>query len=128
MATPTQKNFEGRGQIFFNGRVIADATKVNLKINTNDNDVTTFGGGYAGSSDGATTTDITIDLAVARKGFESDFLMVVTQRKPVSITMKAAGKRITVGCKVRDFDLTQDVASAASASLTLKGGEPQIVG
>jgi hypothetical protein len=124
----TVESFEGPGTVAVNGRILADATKLGIKISTNDNDVVTMRKGWAGTSDGAMTTDITIDSAVPRKGLESDWIMLITKRKPVSITCKVAGKRITVTGKFRDLDINQDVSSPAGVTVVFKGGEPDARG
>jgi hypothetical protein len=128
MGSPTVESFEGPGTVSVNGRVLADATKLSVKISTNDNDVLTMRKGWAGTSDGAMTTDITIDSAVPRKGMEADYIQLITARKPVSMTVKLAGKRITATGKFRDLDATQDVSSPANMQVSFKGGQPQVRG
>jgi hypothetical protein len=73
-------------------------------------------------------TTISIESAIPRKGMESDFIMYVTKRKPVSITVKVAAKRITVGGRFKTLDVNQGIDSAAGISTEFTGGEPQVVG
>lgn len=128
MSSPSVESYEGPGTIAVNGRVLADATKISVEIDTRDNEVNTMRKGMAGFSDGSTVTKITIDSAVPRKGMEADFLMYVTKRKPVSITTKVAGKRITAGGRFMKYTLNQSTDSPASVSTDFSGGEPQVVG
>ncbi len=124
----TIQQYEGAGTIGINGRILAEATKFTWTISTNDNEVLTMRKGLAGFSDGVTKIEITIESAVPRVGLESPWFDYILKRKPVSATFKFGGKRVTVAGRFSTLDGSQDVSSAASATVKFVGGEPDARG
>jgi hypothetical protein len=122
------QKYEGVGEIYVNARLLAEASKVEVTITSNDQKVMTMKKGMAGFSDGPTETTISIESAIPRKGFESDFVTAVTQKKPVRITVKSGGKRITVNGRFTEARFNNQVDSPAMLSGSVSGGAPEILG
>lgn len=120
--------YEGRGQIFCNGRLLAEATKASFSVKSNDNDVMTMGKGWAGMSDGPTTSEATITSAIPRKGFEKDFVTAVVKKETVKIVVIVGLKRIQFEGRFTNADWDTAVDSSTLISAGFKAGEPTIRG
>ena len=88
-----QTKYEGAGEIYVNGRLQAEASKCDVAVDANDNVVVTMQKGFAGFSDGAGSSKITVTSAIPRKGYETDFVACVVEKKDVVIVVKSGGRR-----------------------------------
>lgn len=88
-----QTKYQGAAEIYVNGRLQAEAQSADVSIDANDNVVVTMLKGFAGFSDGAGSSKITIKSAIPRKGYETDFVDAVDQKKDVAIVVKSGGRR-----------------------------------
>lgn len=123
-----QTKYEGVGEIYVNARLLAEANKCEVTITSNDQKVMTMKKGMAGFSDGPTETSISVESAIPRKGFESDFVTAVAQKKAIRITVKSGGKRITVNGRFTESRFSNSVDSPAMISGSFSGGAPEILG
>jgi hypothetical protein len=120
--------YEGVAQIFINGRAQAQAKKVTVRGASNDQPVKTMGLGLAGFSDGAGETDIDVESAVPKKGFETSFVRHVTEKKTMSIVYKSGGTRIQVTGRFLTYEISNDVDNPAMTSGAFKGGPAKLTG
>ncbi len=120
--------YEGVGEIYVNARLLAEASKMTVTITSNDNEVNTMKRGFAGFSDGPTKVAISVESAIPKKGFESDFVTAVVQKKAVRITVKSGGKRITVNGRFTQSEFSNSVDAPALLTGQFMGGVPEILG
>lgn len=113
--------FEGAGQFYMNGRLIAEASSVRYKLETNDNVIKTMTGGVVGFSDGATVVTISSDLVVPKAGYEEDWHDACQKRKTIRAVVKHAGKRRTAEGRIMSYESTNGVDTAAGVSIEFTG-------
>ena len=80
--------YQGKGEVYVNGRVLAEAKSVTITVNSNDQQVGSMQKGFAGFSDGAANTEAEIDSLVPRKGFEKHFAKAVANRETITLVVK----------------------------------------
>lgn len=85
--------YEGAAEIYVNGRLQAEAQSADVTVDANDNVVTTMQKGFAGFSDGAGSSKITVKSAIPRKGYETDFVDAVVKKKDLTLVVKSGGRR-----------------------------------
>ena len=85
--------YEGPGEIYVNGRLQAEAQSCDVAIDANDNAVVTMQKQFAGFSDGAGSSKITVKSAIPRIGYETDFVDFVIKKKDVTLVVKSGGRR-----------------------------------
>lgn len=88
-----QTKYEGAAEIYVNGRLQAEAQSCDVTVDANDNAVVTMQKGFAGFSDGAGSSKLTIKSAIPRIGYETDFVDAVVKKKDIAIVVKSAGRR-----------------------------------
>ena len=120
--------YAGRGEVYVNGRIQAEAESVSLTTQSNDSQVVTMQKGAAGFSDGATTSSASITSAIPVTGFETSFLKHVTDRKDIDIVIRVGQQRIKVSGRFSTSKLDQSATGKASISGEFVGGEPKFVG
>lgn len=120
--------YEGPGELYFQARLLAEATKCSVRVNGNNNKVATMKKGLAGKSDGATESEITIENAIPRKGYESDFLEKCVKKEYVRLVVISGGQRHTFNGWVESVEWNNAVDSPAAISMTMVAGAPDSVG
>lgn len=96
--------YEGAAEIQVNGRTLAEATKVTIRVMSNDFEVNTMHQGLAGFGDGPGKTEVTIESAVPKRGYEFDFVEAVRAKKTVTIVSKSAGRRHRTEGRIKDAE------------------------
>lgn len=114
--------YKGAGEIYINGRLIAEATDMEFTIRSNDNKVMTMQKGMAGFSDGPTEVEGTINSAVPKAGYDHEFLDTILDKKEVRVTWITAGnRRVTAEGRFGELRERFDSASPASSSIPFMG-------
>jgi hypothetical protein len=88
-----QTKYEGAAEIYVNGRLQAEAQSADATVDANDNPVVTMQKGFAGFSDGAGSSKVTIKSAIPRKGYETDFVDAVVKKRDIAIVIKSGARR-----------------------------------
>lgn len=113
--------YEGAGEIYFNGRLLVEATRARWSARPNDNPQRTMRKGFSGFSDGPTEGEISFETAIPVSGYEADFHDAVLNKREVVAVYKDANKRIQVAGRITSFDSERSVDNAASASIVVMG-------
>lgn len=122
------QKYEGRGQIYVNGRLLAEATRIQFTVRNNDSQVMTMNKGMAGFADGATTSEGTVTTAIPRKGFEKNFVRAVMEREDCRIVTRVGGVRFQFEARFGEASWDQAADSATLLSAPWSGGEPKMIG
>lgn len=120
--------YEGVGEIYVSGRLLAEASKCTWTVVSNDQKVMTMKRGLAGFSDGPTETSISIESAIPRKGYEYDFVTAVKEKKTVTIVTKSGGKRHQVSGRFSQAEWSNSVDSPSLITAQFQGGAVDSVG
>ena len=121
------RSYEGPGQLQIDGQTIAEAETVRVNIRSNNNRVYTMLRQFAGRSKGPTETEISIDNAIPRAGFEIDFTRRIVADADVRVTVLVGGQRLQFDGYIDDVALSQGVQEMARASITIAAGPPTIL-
>lgn len=118
--------YTGKGEIYINGRLQAEAKSVSITVNSNDTQVGTMQLGYAGFSDGAANCEASIDSAVPLAGFEKSFLKATANREEVTLVVKLnkADKIRAIG-RFTSSQYTTSFNGETTTSGTFTGGAPK---
>jgi hypothetical protein len=114
-------NYEGRGQIFLNNRLLAEASKCTSRASANDNEVNTMHKGFAGWADGPGKVEVTVESAVPKKGYEADFIDIVRSKKTVTLTVISGGRRHTTTGRFQTAEWSNDVAASTVLTASFVG-------
>ncbi|MCC7542355.1 MAG: hypothetical protein IT379_39420 [Deltaproteobacteria bacterium] len=114
-------NYEGPGEVYANGRLIAEARNVRVTTTTNDREVTTMTKGLAGFSKGPTRSEASIEQAVPKAGFPVDWEEITIARTPIRLVVVHGGKRRTHVGRFTQYEASNSVDDAASANLSFVG-------
>jgi len=125
MSVPTE--YEGVGQIQFDGRTLAEADNVSVRHAPNNNRVYTMRKGLAGYSKGAFETEISVANAVPKGGLERDFIEKCIAGAFVRVTILFAGKRYQYNGWIDSDEHTSGVQQSATFSFTVVAGQPEII-
>lgn len=128
MAAGNYTAYQSKAELYLNGRAMVECQNVSVTVRSNASDVNTIHKGRAGSSDGAPTVDVTIGLAVPKKGEDFDFDTAVVKNTPVALVYKVGGKRVQVVINLVESGTEVSTDSAARRNVTGRGGEPKFVG
>jgi hypothetical protein len=120
--------YEGPAEIYIEARLLAEANKASFSIKGNNNQVFTMRKGLAGKSDGATTSEATIESAIPRKGMEFDFRTAVLQKRIFTIVVKSGNQRVQFQGWFESADWANAVDAATMQSAQFIAGAPKILG
>jgi len=113
--------YSGSGEIYWNGRLLAEAHSLDYTLDSQNKEVNTFGKGLAGFSAGPEKVTINIETAIPKAGYEVDFFDVCHRKQEVRIVVNDAGKRRTFACWCDSVNPKRTVDGAAAASVKLTG-------
>lgn len=114
--------YEGAAVIQINGRTLAEATKVTITVTSNDMEVNTMAQGFAGFSDGPGKTEVSIENAVPKRGYEFDFVEAVRSKQAVTIVALSGARRHRTEGRIKDASWSNatDATTLLSANFTGK--------
>lgn len=116
--------YEGPGELYFNGRLLAEASKCEATVKGNNNKVFTMKRGLAGKSDGARESEGTIECAIPRKGYEVDFMTKCVKGTTGELVLKSGGKRHKFAIWIEEVRTANSVDSPAALTVNWTGGPP----
>lgn len=113
--------YEGKGKIFVNGRLQAEANDVRKRRMANNQKVYTFHKDLAGKSDGPREVELTLSGAIAKAGYETDFEEALDDGAYVEVVTVKAGKRVTYAGWIEDYEEADSVNASSSYTMTFQG-------
>lgn len=120
------QTYEGAAEIYVQGRLLAEAVRTTVRISGNNNQVNTMRRGLAGKSTGPKSSEVTIESAIPRIGFERDFSEHLLSDEYIQVTLKSGGRRFDFECWTESCEITNAVDSPATYNITLMGGPPSV--
>ena len=121
------QRYEGPAEIYVTGRLLAEASSVQTRVNANNNPVRTMRRGLAGKSDGAREATMSISNAIPRAGAEFDFVTLVKSGAFVEVVQRVAGVAWTFEMWIDSCDVRQQTDGEATYDVELFGSAPDIV-
>ncbi len=120
-------DYEGPGQIFWNGSLLGEAKSVKVSHKGNGSDVNTMHKGFAGQSKGAFKATITVENMIPVAGLEKRMREALIDFKNVKLVVVSAGYRLAYDCKIDEDDSDNSIENAASYSFTAVAGKPKVL-
>ena len=118
------QEYEGPAQVQMNGRTLAEATTARARVSGNNRPVVTMKKALAGRSRGPVQSEVSVDNAIPKSGFEADFIDKVVKNADVRITILVGKKRLQFDGWIDDVEVSQSAADTASISFTVIAGPP----
>lgn len=113
--------FSKAGYILLNGVVMAQATQVRMRINSNDKPVKTLTGGLVGFTDGSEEASVDFREAVPLAGFEAEFTAMCRGHETVQIGVRIANKQWELIGRFIDTDIETDVDNPNMVGISFHG-------
>lgn len=123
-----QTKYEGAAEIYVNGRLQAEAESSEAKVDANDNVVNTMQKGFAGFSDGAGSSTISINSAIPRAGYETDFVAAVVEKKSVVVVIKSGARRHRFEGRFQSAAWGNGTSATSMLKGEFVGGSPKTLG
>lgn len=120
-------NYQGPGEIQFNGSTLAESKSVRVQIMSNAKEQMTMAKGLAGRSKGPVKSTINIENAAPLAGLEDEFVELCVAGTYVDVVVAFAGKRYQWTGWIDTVDLDTNVENPASANLEITAGPPRIL-
>jgi len=102
--------------------LLTEMADVSVKVNGNHQDVKTLAKGWAGISEGAVMTEITITNKVPSNGFEVEVLPLINELARVTLGLFMGGQLLTVTGYIMSADLDKSVDADAKQSFVFHTG------
>lgn len=120
-------NYQGPGEIQWNGSTLAESKSVRISVSSNAKPVITMAKGLAGRSKGPPQTSITIENAAPLAGLEDAFVEKCQKGEYIDVTVAFAGKRYQWRGWIDSVDLETDNENPASANLSMTAGPATVL-
>lgn len=120
-------NYQGPGEIQFNGSTLSEAKSVRVSVASNGKDVNTMAKGLAGRSKGPVKTTINVENAAPLAGLEADFLELCQLSKYVDVVVAFAGKRYQYTGWIDSFDAETNTDNPAAANFVVMAGPARVL-
>jgi len=117
-------DFESKGQVFYQGKLLAYCSGVDVDGQGNGSDVNTMHLGYAGEAAGPQKWEVTLTNVIPVAGMEADFDQHFIDRKTVSAVVARGGSRMRFTGKLSNVRSSNSIESAAEYTATLVSGTP----
>jgi|GEM_PF-6460529 len=118
-------DYEGPGQVFYQGSLLAEAKSVRISHQGNGSDVNTMHRGFAGLARGAFRSEVTVTSAVPKGGMEKDFTQAIIDQATVRVVVVRGGQRLGYAGKINTEESENSIESAAEHNFTLVAGVPK---
>ena len=116
-------NYEGPAKLQLDGDTVAEITTARIRVNGNNRRVFTMRKGLAGRSRGPRETELSLEGAVPKAGYETDFLTMLIEDDNLRLVWNTGGKRLTVNFWLDDWE--QSASTDGPASFSVNGAGPQ---
>lgn len=108
--------------VYFNDNLLSEAMSVSINFQGNHQRVKTLAKGFAGMSQGAPTTEITVSNQVPAVGFEVDVTPIINNLEEVQLTIFTASSTFTVKGFLESGSFEKAVDSEGKISFQFVGG------
>jgi hypothetical protein len=123
-------DYEGPGQVFYQGSLLADATMVRVRHNRNGSEVLTMSKGFAGMTAGAFKSEITVENAVPKNitaQGNPDFVDAMVKGKHVRVVVVHGGKRYGYDGVIDSCDIDNSAKDAAASNFVMFAPRPKVL-
>lgn len=110
-----------KATVYINSNLLSEESNVTVKRMSGAQPVKTTAKGFAGFSQGAGQTDISVSCSVPAAGFEFDPGADIENVNTVEITILAAGRSLTCKGSIIDDNFAHGVDSAAKLDFNFQG-------
>lgn len=115
------QHYEGAGELYFRGRLLAEISECTYRLEANNNDVDTMQGGFSGQSKGPRRVVITFTTAIPKAGYEVDFHRIIERDEIVDFTFIDGDKRRYARGKLQTHDSSRSATAAAQTQYEFRG-------
>jgi len=115
------KSYESGGELYFQGRLLAEISKVTITDMSQNTEVNTTVHGLAGMAAGPLKAELSWDSAMPKAGMEADYYRALKLRLNCTVRVKAAGVTETYTVRLDSRDRSFDVSGAASVTVKATG-------
>ena len=115
------ENYEGAGEVYLNGNLLAEISECEYQLESNNNDVDTMQKGFAGQSDGPRKVRITWTSAIPKAGHEFDYHDAVNRSLIVRFVFIDGDKRRTSDGKIQSYTSGRSVSSSGTSGGEFRG-------
>lgn len=122
----TITKYQGPAEFQIDGRTIAEARSVSIRVTKNNRRVYTMHKGMAGKSAGPEESEITTECAVPRAGYEKDFLDALQKGTELRCVHKSGGKRRTYAVTVDDYEENASADEPTAMRVMMSGPGPSV--
>lgn len=117
----TLSDYEGAAEVYFNGRLQAEAESVRVRTTSGDNEVTTMQRGFSGFADGPQKVEIEVTSAALKMGYETDFEIAVLRKAKIEIVVVNGGKRRRYAGRFTSAEFSSSATDKSSISGSFVG-------
>lgn len=114
-------DYEGAGELYYNGRLLAEISECTYRLEANNNDVDTMQKGFAGQSKGPRRVVISFTTAIPKAGYERDFHDVIERDRTVRFVFVDGDKRRTSEGKLQSHESSRSTGASASTAYEFRG-------
>jgi hypothetical protein len=114
-------DYEGAGELYYGGRLLAEITECSYRLESNNNDVDTMQKGFTGQSKGPRRVVISFTTAIPKAGYEVDFHAVLAGDRTVRFVFKDGDKRRTAEGKIQSHESSRSTGAVANTSYEFRG-------
>ena len=118
------EKYEGPAEVYVRGRLLVEAKSCRARTSNNNNKVYTMAKGLAGPSRGPIESEIQLESAIPKAGYERDWLGHLLAGDFLKVVIKTGGRRIEFNCWCEDQEIQNSTDAAAVENVTLMGGPP----
>lgn len=113
--------YESGGELYLNGKLLAEVTKYTVNHMGNLNKVVTTKKGLAGTAAGPLEVEISVTSAMPKAGMELDYYSALVNRTAMTFRRRAHGQTRSYTVKADGLDESYDASNAADATVKLIG-------
>lgn len=113
--------YEGAGELYLNGRLLAEISECEYSLTSNDTEVMTMQKGFSGFSDGPEQVRITFQTAIPKAGYEHDYEDAIRNKRTVRFVFIDGSKRRVSDGRLIEKSSSRSTSAAATSSLTFVG-------
>lgn len=114
-------DYDGAGELYYNGRLLAEISECTYRLEANNNDVDTMQKGFSGQSKGPRRVVISFTTAIPKAGYEVDFHRVIERNETVRFVFIDGGRRRVSSGKLQTHDSSRSTSAAAQTQYEFRG-------
>lgn len=110
-----QITYSGPATLFYLGLPVLEATKVTLKLATNNKTVNTLSKARAGHTAGPKVYTLSVSNALPSTGPDVDWELLASEQETITLGVRFANKTYTLDGDLRDVTVESDAEGAANS-------------